>query len=103
MATVIAIALTAIVLLYVLLIRGRDLPPPEPVSPFQYLDEKKARIYENLRDLQFELRLGKMSDDDYQKSKLALQKELAEVLAEVDALKAKLPAAEASTAARVKK
>lgn len=84
------VAVVLCVLAYTLLVREKDLPPPAPVSPFEYLDERKARIYENLRDLQFELRLGKLSDDDYQKSKLQLQTELAQVLAEVDALKEKL-------------
>ena len=31
---------------------------------------RKASIYENLRDLQFEYRLGKLSDDDYQRTKV---------------------------------
>ena len=61
-----------------------DLPAPEPVSPFQHLDERKAAIYENLRDLQFEYRVGKLSDADYQTTKKDLQKELAGVLAEID-------------------
>jgi hypothetical protein len=52
-----------------------------------HLDERKAAIYENLRDLQFEYRVGKLSDQDYQNTKKDLQKELAAVLAEVDALK----------------
>ena len=55
----------------------RILPEPEPVSPFQHLDERKAAIYENLRDLQFEYRVGKLSDADYQSTKKDLQKELA--------------------------
>ena len=57
--------------------RGKDLPPPEPASPTEALEEKKAAIYENLRDLQFEYRVGKLSDDDYQRAKLDLQRELA--------------------------
>lgn len=85
-----AILLAAAAVIYTLLIRPQDVPPPEAPSPFQHLDERKARIYDNLRDLQFELRLGKMSDDDYQRSKQTLQQELAGVLAETDALKAKL-------------
>ncbi|MDX2180511.1 MAG: hypothetical protein SFV18_13025 [Bryobacteraceae bacterium] len=85
-----AILVTVGVLLATLGVRPKDIPPAEPVSPFQALDEHKARIYENLRDLQFELRLGKLSDEDYAKSKQALQSELAQVLAEVEALKAKL-------------
>jgi hypothetical protein len=83
---VIAIA----VIVFVLGVRPKDLPAPEPVSPFAHLDERKAAIYENLRDLQFEFRVGKLSDADYQITKRDLQKELAGVLAEVDRLKAEL-------------
>ena len=73
-----------VVLVFVLGVRPKDLPEPEPVSPFVHLDEKKKAIYENLRDLQFEYRLGKLSDGDYQLTKKDLQKELAAVMAEVD-------------------
>src|SRR5580692_6155548 len=75
---------------FLLFIRLKDLPKPEPVSPFKHLDERKASIYENLRDLQFEYRVNKLSDEDYQTTKLELQKELARVLAEVDRIKAEL-------------
>jgi hypothetical protein len=74
------------VIAFILTVRPKDLPEPEPVSPFEHLDERKAAIYENLRDLQFEYRLGKLSDADYQTVKQDLQKELAAVLAEVDKL-----------------
>lgn len=88
------IALTCIVAIaviaFVLGVRPKDLPKPEPVSPFAHLDERKAAIYENLRDLQFEYRVGKLSDNDYQTTKRDLQKELAVVLAEVDKLKEQL-------------
>ena len=86
LACVIAIAVIA----FILGVRAKDLPEPEPESPFLHLDERKAAIYENLRDLQFEYRVGKLSDQDYQNTKKDLQKELASVLAEVDALKAQL-------------
>src|SRR5271168_1533854 len=72
------------------MVRPQDLPDVEPASPFRHLDERKASIYENLRDLQFEYRVGKLSDADYQGSKQSLQKELAAVMAEVDKLKAEL-------------
>lgn len=75
---------------FLLFIRLKDLPKPVSVSPFQYLDERKAAIYENLRDLQFEYRLDKLSDSDYQATKLELQKELAHVMAETDRIKAEL-------------
>ncbi len=84
MAIALAALLFLVVMAFLLFIRPQDLPAAEPVSPFQHLDERKASIYENLRDLQFEYRVGKMSDDDYQRSKTDLQKELARVLEEVD-------------------
>jgi len=80
-------AVAIAVIAFILGVRPKDIPEPEPVSPFQHLDERKAAIYENLRDLQFEYRLGKLSDDDYQTTKKDLQKELARVLADVDKLK----------------
>ena len=85
-ACIIALAVVA----FLLGVRAKDLPEPEPVSPFAHLDERKAAIYENLRDLQFEYRVGKLSDQDYQQTKNDLQKELAGVLAEVDRLKARI-------------
>ena len=75
---------------FLLLIRFKDLPTPAPVSPFRHLDERKAAIYEGLRDLQFVYRLNKLSDRDYQTTKLELQKELARVLQETDRIKAQL-------------
>jgi hypothetical protein len=75
---------------FILTVRAKDLPEPEPVSPFQHLDERKAAIYENLRDLQFEYRVGKLSDADYQQTKKDLQRELAGVMAEVDRIKLQL-------------
>src|SRR5438045_794811 len=90
MMIAIACILTAGVLLFILGVRPKDLPEPQPVSPFQHLDERKAAIYENLRDLQFEYRVGKLSDADYQQTKKDLQKELAQVLAEVDRVREQL-------------
>ena len=71
---------------FTLIVRGKDVPEAPPVSPVQHLEERKAQIYENLRDLQFEYRVGKLSDEDYQKTKVDLQKELAKVLAEIDSI-----------------
>jgi hypothetical protein len=80
-AVIVVVAATT---LFTLSIRAKDLPKPDPVSPTQHLEERKARIYENLRDLQFEYRVGKLSDVDYQRTKLSLQQELSGVLAEID-------------------
>jgi len=90
MTIVIAALVTIGVIVFILSVRAKDLPAPQPVSPFQHLDERKAAIYENLRDLQFEYRVGKLSDQDYQQTKKDLQTELASVLAEVDRIKQQL-------------
>jgi hypothetical protein len=85
MTIALAVALTVGVLVFVLFVRSKDVPEPVPVSPLQHLEDRKAAIYDNLRDLQFEYRVGKLSDGDYQQMKLSLQKELAGVLAEMEA------------------
>ncbi len=96
MELIVAAVLTVAVILYIFWVRPQDLPPPEPVSPVAHLDERKARIYEGLRDLQFEYRVGKLSDGDYQRTKLDLQKELAATLAEIDRIAGRQPPAAAA-------
>jgi len=94
-----AVALVvAATVLFTLFVRAKDVPPPEPVSPTRHLEDRKAAIYENLRDLQFEFRLGKLSDADYQSTKLGLQKELAAVIGEIE----KTPAQAVAAAAKPK-
>ena len=88
-----SILLTAGVLAFVLFVRSSDLPEAVPESPVLHLEERKAIIYDNLRDLNFEYRLGKLSDADYNKTKLTLQNELASVLAGIDAILKVAPAA----------
>src|ERR1700681_4101700 len=79
-----AVLLIAVTVFFTFSIRAKDMPAPEPLSPTRHLDERRAAIYENLRDLQFEYRVGKLSDADYQQTKVGLQKELAGVLAEIE-------------------
>jgi hypothetical protein len=79
-----AVVLVLAALFYTLFVRDKDVPEPIPVSPIQHLEDRKHAIYDNLRDLQFEYRLGKLTDDDYQQTKQALQKELAVVLSETE-------------------
>jgi rRNA maturation endonuclease Nob1 len=81
-----AVVLVVGTLLFTLFVRSQDVPEAPAVSPTAHLEERKAQIYENLRDLQFEFRLGKLSDADYQKTKVDLQRELARVLADIDAV-----------------
>jgi hypothetical protein len=89
-SVIIGVLLGAAIVGFLLFIRTSDIPQPAPISPFRHLDERKAAIYENLRDLQFEYRLDKLSDTDYQTTKLELQKELAKVLAETDRIKTEM-------------
>ena len=87
-ALAIVVALSAFY--FTLFVRDTDIPEPIPVSPVQHLNDRKQAIYDNLRDLQFEYRLGKLSEQDYQQTKLALQKELALVLAETEEITKRL-------------
>ena len=51
-----------------------------------YLRERKEVVYENLRDLNFEYKAGKLPDADYQSMKTSLEEEAAAVLAEISRL-----------------
>jgi hypothetical protein len=86
-----AVLLIAVTVLFTFSIRDKDMPAPEPLSPTRHLNERRAAIYENLRDLQFEYRVGKLSDSDYQQTKVGLQKELAGVLAEIEKVSSGAP------------
>jgi rRNA maturation endonuclease Nob1 len=97
--TILVVAATTF---FALFVRAKDIPQPDPVSPTRHLDERKAAIYDNLRDLQFEYRVGKLSDADYQSTKVALQKELAVVLAEIDKINQTAPVKAKRVAAPVK-
>lgn len=53
-----------------------------------YLRERKDAVYENLRDLNFEYKAGKLSDADYENLRNTLESEAASILAEIDRLEA---------------
>jgi len=91
MVFAVAVLLVVGAIVFTLFVRSQDLPEAPPVSPTAHLEQRKAQIYENLRDLNFEFRVGKLSDADYQKTKLDLQRELAKALAEIDAIQAAQP------------
>jgi hypothetical protein len=57
-----------------------------------YLRERKDAVYENLRDLNFEYRAGKVPYADYQSLKASLQDEAATILAEIEFLESTAPA-----------
>ncbi len=65
-------------------------PDPAESSRFRtrldQLLERRDAIYENLRDLRFEFRAGKYSEQDYQQVRQSLEAEAATVLSEIDSL-----------------
>jgi hypothetical protein len=54
----------------------------------EYLRERKDVLYDNLRDLNFEYRAGKVPDADYHSLKTSLEDEAATLLAEIARLEA---------------
>jgi hypothetical protein len=51
-----------------------------------YLEERKDATYENLRDLSFEYKAGKLSEEDYAMQRAALEDEAAAILAEMETI-----------------
>jgi len=51
-----------------------------------YLEERKEATYENLRDLNFEYKAGKLSEEDYAMQRAALEDEAAAILAEMESI-----------------
>lgn len=51
-----------------------------------FLLERKEQLYENLRDLNFEYRAGKYPEEDFASQRGQLERETAELMAEIDQL-----------------
>jgi hypothetical protein len=83
---------TVAALFYVFYIPGKLFMGPEKTRA-SYLRERKDVVYENLRDLNFEYRAGKVPDTDYQSMKSSLEDEAAALLAEISRLEEKATAA----------
>ncbi len=80
-----ACALLALVAIaYVVYVQPETTPAPLSDPQLDYLLEKKAVLYDNLRDLNLEYRMGKLSDADYQRLKQQLQFEIGGVLQQVE-------------------
>jgi len=83
---------TAAVLFYVFYLPGKLYLGPEKTRA-SYLRERRDVVYENLRDLNFEYKAGKVPDIDYQSMKASLQDEAATLLAEIARLEGTAAAA----------
>ena len=88
----ICVFVTVSVVIYVFYLPGTLKLGPEK-SRAAYLRERKDVDYENLRDLNFEYKAGKVPETDYQSMKVSLEEEAAAILAEI----ASLESASAST------
>ena len=82
---------------YVFCLPGKLFLSPEETRD-GYLRERKKAVCENLRDLNFEYKAGKVPDADYQSMHTSLEEEAAAIMAEIARLeKAALAAASNTT------
>ena len=77
------IALTLLLALYIFFPEKKVTAQTEK-SRAEFLEERKAVLYDNLRDLIFEHRAGKYRDDEYAVEREALEAEAAAIVAELD-------------------
>jgi hypothetical protein len=73
---------TAVCLYYVFFFPG-EVYSGEEKTRLGYLRERKEAVYENLRDLNFEYKAGKVPDVDYQSMRASLEEEAAAIMAEI--------------------
>lgn len=85
MSLVVCALITLLVLMYVFYLPGKLRLGPEKTR-LSFLQERREAVYENLRDLNFDYRAGKLPDSDFQNMKRSLEDEAAEILAEIAAL-----------------
>ena len=77
--------ITAAALLYVFSVPGQLTAGPEKTRA-AFLRERREAVYENLRDLNFEFKAGKLPETDYLAMKNSLEEEAAAILAEISRL-----------------
>ena len=63
-----------------------DVEAGEEKTRHMYLQERKEATYENLRDLNFEYKAGKLSERDYAIQRASLEDEAAAILAEMESI-----------------
>jgi hypothetical protein len=81
----ICVCMTAAVGVYVFYLRDND-TVGQNKTRLEYLRERKEVVYDNLRDLNFDYKAGKVPDVDYQQMHAALEDEAVAVLAEIEQL-----------------
>ena len=79
-------ALFAACLLVYVFYQPGEVETGEEKTRLSYLQERKEATYENLRDLSFEYKAGKLSQQDYTGQRASLEDEAAAILAEMDSI-----------------
>ena len=87
MIPLLCLAVAAAALFYVFNVPEMTISGPEKTRAM-YLRERKEVVYENLRDLNFEHKAGKIPEVDYASMKNSLEEEAAAILAEFSRLEA---------------
>src|SRR5689334_13646613 len=76
---------TVACLFYVFYLPGKLYLGPQKTR-LAYLRERKEVVYENLRDLNFEYKAGKLPEADYLAMRASLENDAAALLAEIEVL-----------------
>jgi len=84
-ALLICLMLTLAALFYVFYLPGTLRLGPEK-NRLSYLRERKDAVYENLRDLNFDYKAGKLPEADFHSMKRSLEEEAAGILAEMESI-----------------
>lgn len=85
MIPLLCVLVAAAAFFYVFHVPEMTISGPEKTRAM-YLRERKDVVYENLRDLNFEHKAGKIPEADYASMKNSLEEEAAAILAEISRL-----------------
>ena len=77
----------ALTLIYIFM-PSRELDTGVDKTRLAYLYERKEVVYENLRDLNFEFKSGKFTQEDYDGMRAGMEAEAARILDEIEKLEA---------------
>ena len=81
-----ACLILTVVLLGYVFARPAEISSGPEKDRLAFLRERKDVVYENLRDLSFEHKAGKLSDADFESLRGSLESEAATLLSEISAL-----------------
>lgn len=84
--TLAACAILSIAIFIYVFYPERSVAAQRVKTRLDFLEEQKAVLYDNLRDLNFEYRAGKYPEEDYTAQRATLEAEAAQVLAEIERL-----------------